>query len=281
MTRPWLRLYRSAINNPKVGRLFLEERGFWVSLLMLSDDEGNLPDEGDLAWACRVGESDAIRLLGVMSRNGLVTRYVTEGVTKLRLHDWDEHQRSSDHDVSGAERQRRFRERQKAQKSAVPDAVEDRNALRNASVTLPDTDTDTDKTLTSFVGNAVEPKRRSRSLPEDFKMPPQWISDAEAARKKAGKAPIDLFSEGTRFVNHFVANGKAMKDWRRAWLNWATSPYVDQLSGGRNARGSKQGFTDTMRDIAGEIRAAEARSLGGGGLPAPGAGGGGVGDGED
>lgn len=280
MTRPWLRLYRSAINNPKVGRLGLEERGFWVSLLMLSDDEGNLPDEGDLAWACRVGESDAIRLLDVMSRNGLVTRYVTEGVTKLRLHDWDEHQRSSDHDVSGAERQRRFRERQKAQKSAVPVVSEDRNALRNGPVTPPDTDTDTDKTLTSFVADKPKAKRGT-SLPDGFVLPDEWIEAAIAARERQGKRDIPYQAEAERFVNHFVANGKAMKDWRRAWLNWATSPYVDQLSGGRNARGSKQGFTDTMRDIAGEIRAAEAKAVGGGGLPAPGAGRGGVGDGED
>lgn len=283
MTKPWLRLYRAAINKPKVGRLTLEERGFWVSLLMLSDDDGVLPGEDDVSWAARISGTDAISFMCRFVEYGLVTRDVTEGVTVYRLHDWDEHQHKSDADPTAADRKRRQREREKAQKSAVTRDSHGSHGRGHASVTRTDTDTDTDKTLTSFV--SVEPEvkaSRSRSLPSDFKMPPQWINDAETARKKAGKPPIDLFTEGERFVNHFVANGKAMKDWRRAWLNWATSPYVDQLNrGANNGRSQRPGFTDTMRDIAGEIRAAEARSIGGGGVPAPGAGGRGVGDVED
>jgi len=149
MARPWLRLYRDAILKPKVGRLTLEQLGFWAACLMLSDDEGGLPSPDDMAWQLRANSDDILRLVGALERNGLVTRYVTENVTetvtKWVLHDWDQHQRKSDHDESGAERQRKWREAQKAQKSAIYNHEQNRNALRHASVTLPDTDTDTDK----------------------------------------------------------------------------------------------------------------------------------------
>lgn len=145
MSKPWLRLYRDALYKPKVGRLSLEEKGFWAVCLMASDDEGGLPSIPDLAWTLRLSEQDVSALMLTLDRNGLVTRYVTGNVTKYALHDWDEHQRKSDHDDSAAERQRKWRERQKAEKTAIVEPVTDRNALRNGPVTPLDTDTDTDK----------------------------------------------------------------------------------------------------------------------------------------
>ena len=145
MAKPWLRLYRDALYKPKVGRLSLEEKGFWAVCLMASDDEGGLPSIPDLAWTLRLTEQEVSALMLTLDRNGLVTRYVTGNVTKYVLHDWDEHQRKSDHDDSAAERQRKWRERQKAEKTAIVEPVTDRNALRNGPVTPLDTDTDTDK----------------------------------------------------------------------------------------------------------------------------------------
>jgi hypothetical protein len=266
MAKPWVRLYRDAILKPKVGRLTLEQIGFWSACLMLSDDDGSLPSHEDIAWQLRLDEGHVSDLLVSLIRNGLVTRYVTEGVTRCRLHDWDTHQRKSDHDDSGAERQRKFREAQKAQKSADSPPVTERNALRNEPVTLPDTDTDTDTeknrtSLRSVAREADEPapsvvekhQRASRapagsSWPPDAVIPVDWVRDAEAARARAGKAQIDLEPEAERFANHFAANGKRMKDWRRAWLNWATSPYVDQLKGSGN--GSRTGAKSQLEQLA-------------------------------
>lgn len=283
MTKPWLRLYRDALNNPKIGTLGFEATGMWAICLMLSDDEGNLPDEAGIAWASRYHIDAVTELMALLLRNGLVTRYGNG----YRLHDWAQHQRNSDYDTSGAERQKRWRENQKAQKSAVPDPVTECNALRNASVTLPDTDTDTEKNRTSLRSvtregdelastGVVKPQRASKapggsSWPADAVIPDQWIADAAAARARAGKVPLALEAEAERFANHFAANGKRMKDWRRAWLNWATSPYVDQLKGAGNAKG-KPGRGSVMRDIAGEIRAAEKADGRGGDLPLAGAG---------
>jgi hypothetical protein len=288
MTKPWLRLYRDALNNPKIGTLGFEATGMWAICLMLSDDEGNLPDEAGIAWASRSHVDGVTELMACLLRNGLVTRYGNG----YRLHDWAQHQRNSDYDTSGAERQKRFRERQKAQSSAVTDS----NALRNASVTLPDTDTDTEKNRTSLrsvtregdgpaVPVVVKPQRASKapggsSWPADAVIPDQWQHDARLARQRAGKGDINYQAEAERFANHFAANGKRMKDWRRAWLNWATSPYVDQLKGAGNAKG-KPGRGAVLRDIAGEIRAAEAADGRGGDLQAAGARRDDLGDGSD
>jgi hypothetical protein len=111
--------------------------------------------------------------------------------------------------------------------------------------------------------------KRGTALAGDFVMPLEWIEDGLRARERQGKCRIDLGPEAERFVNHFVANGKAMKDWRRTWLNWATSPFVDQLKGKSN--GTRLG--NTIRDIAREIGDAEARADGGGDLSADGEGG--------
>jgi hypothetical protein len=246
VAKPWIRLYRDALNNPKIGTLGLEATGMWAICLMLSDDEGVLPDDKGIAWASRYHIDAVTEMMAILLRNGLVTRYGNG----YKLHDWSQHQRASDYDVSGAERQKRFRENQKAQKSAVTDS----NALRNEPVTLPDTDTDTDKILPSVVSRAsgsvvvrdlaAPVPRRAKALPPDFVIPFTWITDAISLREGQGKGAINYGAEAERFVNHFVANGKVMKDWRRAWLNWATSPYVDKLNqGGSNGKPNRAGET--------------------------------------
>jgi hypothetical protein len=261
MAKPWVRLYRDAINNPKVGRLTLEERGFWMTLLMISDDDGWLPEDDDLAWKARVTECETSSMVQVMLRHGLVTRDVTNR-SRLRLHDWDQHQHASDADPTARERKQRQREREKSQKSAVTRDVTTGHA--NVTRTDTDTDTDTDKKDTSLRSVAREgdgpalrvveksqPTSRApagSSWSPDAVIPDDWVRDAEAARARAGKTQIDLEPEAERFANHFAANGKRMKDWRRAWLNWATSPYVDQLKGAGN--GSRTGAKSQLEQLA-------------------------------
>jgi len=269
MAKPWVRLYRDAILKPKVGRLTLEERGFWASLLMLSDDDGTLPSEEDVAWAARVSETEVIGLMSRLVTAGLVTRDSHDGVTTYRLHDWGDHQHASDADPTARERKQRQREREKAQKSAVTRDVT--VGHENVTRTDTDTDTDTDKKDTSLRSVAregdepappvVEKHQRASkapagsSWPPDAVIPDDWVRDAEAARARAGKTQIDLEPEAERFANHFAANGKRMKDWRRAWLNWATSPYVDQLKGAGN--GSRIGAKSQLEQLADIVRSGQ------------------------
>lgn len=119
-------------------------KGFWVSCLMLSDDDGALPSIEDIGWALRLDPSEATSLMTELEMSRLVTRDVTGNVTLYRLHDWHEHQYKSDADPTAKDRKQRQREREKAQKSNVTRDVTHGHDQCHAPVTRTDTDTDTD-----------------------------------------------------------------------------------------------------------------------------------------
>lgn len=256
MAKPWLRLYREAIHRPKVGRMKLEEIGFWSACLMMSNDEGLLPDIGDIAWTLRLDDWLVTTHLEALERNGLVTRYVTGNVTKWHLHDFAEHQRKSDHDESGAERQRKFREAKKAQESAISALVTNSNALRNGPVTLPDTDTDTEEEKKKEVEGRVTapPKSRGTTWPPDAVVPELWIEEGEAVLSLAGREK-DLRIEAIKFQNHWASktgSDATKKDWKRTWLNWCLSEYGDRKNGKSNGQ---HGKTSAAAEVFGSLYA--------------------------
>lgn len=253
MTKPWLRLYRDAIHRPKVGRMALDQVGFWSACLMMSNDDGSLPQIEDIAWTLRLTDLVVGEYLSVLERNGLVTRYVTGNVTAWGLHDWDVHQRKSDHDDSGAERQRKWREAQKAQKSASPVTETERNALRNGPVTLPDTDTDTDKRREVVERVTAPLPKRGTRWPSEAVVSEEWITEGEGYRELAGHPHIDLRAEALKFANYWASKsgGAATKiDWKRTWLNWCL-----QAKGHTNGSGfGRKSQLEQLADIVAEAR---------------------------
>lgn len=126
MTQQWLRLHRQAVNNFKLQKHGLEVVGFWTNLLCLTDDTGALPFAlrnavTDIAWAMRIDQGDAERLLNIVIEAGLVTKDA-DGV--LFMKDWDEHQKRTDEPKYNAEKQKRYREN-KALRNAEGNAVTD------------------------------------------------------------------------------------------------------------------------------------------------------------
>lgn len=124
MAQQWLRLHRQVANNYKLQRLGLEVVGFWTNLLCMTDDTGALPFAlrnavTDIAWAMRLDEGNAKRLLVTVMDAGLVTQ---DGNGVLRMHDWDEHQKRSDQPNYNAEKQKRYREK-KALRNTEGNAV--------------------------------------------------------------------------------------------------------------------------------------------------------------
>ncbi len=227
MAKPWLRLYREAVHRPKIGRLSMDDRGFWATCLMLSDDEGALPSIADIAWTLRMPE-DTVRdvYMASLVRHDLVTRDVTrdvtEDVTTYRLHDWHEHQHASDGDPTAKERKQRQREREKAQKSAVTRDVTVTSQASHADVTRTDTDTDTDKER-SIVAAQTRPAPKATRWKLTDEVPTDWIAEASEIRAKAKLTPVDPALEAARFVDFWA--GKSGKDatkadWHATWRNW-------------------------------------------------------------
>lgn len=238
MASPWLRLYRSALNSPKVQKLGLEGVGFWANCLMAADDDGYLPD--GLSWVMRLPEEVVTKWLGILECHGLVTRdgHGNGHDTRYRMHDWEHHQHQSDTDPTAAERKRR--QRQKAQETA--NRVTE-NVTRDGHGNVTRTDTDTDKNREEKKAEAREqvrddpatfppdpqpasrPKEPQRGTrwPPDAVVPDDWLVEGEAYRENARIPPLDLRAEALKFANYWASKsgGSATKiDWKRTWLNW-------------------------------------------------------------
>lgn len=172
---PWFRMYVDFLNDPKMITLAFEDQRHFIGLLALKSD-------GVLDQDCEPALLDRI----VAQR--LWIDYAIIRDVKKRLYDaglidvdwqplaWEKRQFRSDRDPTGAERQRRYRENKKNDGS---------NALRNATVTLPDTDTDTD----TEAEKKKATRSRSRALPR-----PEGVNDQTwldwLALRKAKKAPV-------------------------------------------------------------------------------------------
>lgn len=135
---PWFRMYADFLNDPKMIALAFDDQRHFIGVLALKCD-GALDDvaDGDLLdriVAQRLWVDQSII-------RDVKRRLVASGLIDANWQPlaWDRRQMRSDKDLTGAERQRRYRE------SRNSNAL--RNAPSNASVTRLDTeiDTETDK----------------------------------------------------------------------------------------------------------------------------------------
>jgi hypothetical protein len=249
MAQPWFRMYRSAVHNPKVQRMGLELIGFWVNCLCLSDDEGVLPGDMDLAWQMRLSTQQVQGMMNELISNGLVTRY---GNARYRLHDWEMHQKRGDYDMTNALRQKRFREKKLAEKQGNGNNPEMSNALHNGRVTPLEQrrieQKEEKKDLTTF-----DPKKkrdRGSMWPDGAIVPDDWVSAGREARDRAGMPMTNLVTQAVMFSNYWSAKsgaGATKIDWRKTWINWCLN-----AKGGSNGT---RGIGNTLREFADEIRA--------------------------
>ncbi|MGA1806726.1 hypothetical protein VHN57_08455 [Sphingobium sp. WW5] len=105
----WFRMYAEVLDDPKVQRLNGEDFKGWVNILCLTaKHNGTLPAASDIAFALRMDEKKAAKLLQRLVSCGLLV----EDETGLKPNKWDTRQYKSDVSTS---RVKRFRERSKKQ----------------------------------------------------------------------------------------------------------------------------------------------------------------------
>lgn len=129
-------------------------------------------------------------------------RWMDRDGESLSIHDWDEYAgRLVDRRKANAERKRLSR----ARHADDPDPSGGVTGLQNQ--TRPD--------LTE--PNQTEPKERARKNIEQAK----WKPTPELIEWAADEFPtVDIAEETDRFIDHFIANGKPMKNWDSAYKNW-------------------------------------------------------------
>lgn len=195
---PWFRMYVDFLNDPKMISLAFEDQRHFIGILALKSD-GALDSVDDVELL------DRIVAQRLWIDHGVI-RDVKRRLVAAKLIDaewqplaWDRRQFVSDRDPTGAERQRRYRDKS-------------RNALRNVHVTLIDTDTDTDTDTESDKESTTpsgKPGRRSilqillshgvsNQIAEDFLAQRKsakaslTVTALEAIKREAGKAGYTL-----------------------------------------------------------------------------------------
>jgi hypothetical protein len=262
MAQEWLRLHRRTVNNPKLQKLGLEVVGFWTNCLCMSDDDGYLPEVSDIAWTMRVAETVAETFLVTLQRNNLVTR-ASDG--RLRLHDWDDHQKRSD---TSTDRVRKFREKRQKHTETLDETAcnvsetaqsrvdTEKNREEKNREEAREQVRDTAEILEPVSSQAKQTQKRGTRWPEHAVVPDDWLFDGNEARENSGLPTLDLRSEAVKFANYWASKsgGNATKiDWKRTWINWCMD-----AKGAQNGHGKpngQHGQTSAAGDVFGRLYA--------------------------
>lgn len=135
-------------------------------------------------------------------------RWLDRDGERLVVHDWQDYAgRLVDRRKANAERKRVSR----ARHADVPETSSSRQEV-SASVTgLPNLTKPTEP-------NQTEPTDRARARNIEAA---KWKPNSELIEWCASEFPdVDIVTETQKFMDHFAANGKPMKDWNAAWRNW-------------------------------------------------------------
>jgi hypothetical protein len=198
----WFRMYTDFLEDAKMLTLAFEDQRHFIGVLALKC-AGTIDQDCEMRVMDRlVGQKLWIDLSAVVE---VKRRLIEAGLIDQHWQPlaWDKRQMRSDHDVTGAERQKRYRENQ-------------RNALRNGAVTLPE-ENRIDK-------NREEESKHRRS--RAFTRP--TIDDVAAYCAERGNR-----INPQAFLDYYESNGwrvgkTAMKDWQAAVRTWEKRDETNQ-----------------------------------------------------
>lgn len=249
MGNAWFRMYVDFLDDAKMMALSFEDQRHFVAVLALKS-------AGTLEQQCKP------ELLDRIVAQKLWIDLVKIGEVKTNLIDagligddwqplaWDKRQFRSDHDVTGAERQRRFREKQ-------------RNALRNGPVTLPDTDTDTDTELSLPNGSDVpQAAQREQKTTKKFTKPTAQELRTYCDAKNFGLDGLEAIPD---FLDYYESKGwlvgkTPMRSWPHAFSRWVRGNETRQRNHQRK-QSAGQNAADFHEDLK-RIAAESANELG-------------------
>jgi hypothetical protein len=255
-TMPWFRMYTDFLNDAKLISLSFEDQRHYIGVLALKCS-------GVLDQDCTPELRDRIVAQRLWIDHSII-REVKKRLAAAALIDdewqplgWEKRQFRSDADATGAERQRRYKERHKAMRDALDDANADGNgdgnalphALANASgdagVTPPDTDTDTEQRQrqrqnqiqkdASPRGDAGESEKRIdarflKSQGVDAQYAKDWLAVRRKKRLPLTQTAWDVTCEEAAKAGMTPADAVAMAA-REGWGGFKAS-WVSRAAGG-------------------------------------------------
>lgn len=183
----WFRMYNDFLNDPKMISIAFEDQRHFIALLALKSD-GILDQDCSPELLNRIVAQklwlDFASITDV--KNRLIQAELID--ENWQPTAWNKRQFKSDHDASGAERQKRFRQKQKEKQEQEEQGDGDSNALRNVEVTPPDTETDTEKHNDDFASFWKDYPNKVNKKPAEK----SW-SKLSATEKKLAHERLSVF----------------------------------------------------------------------------------------
>lgn len=196
MSLPWFRMYAEAVDDAKLRLLAFEDRWHFVAILCCKC-QGVLdshPNTLDRRMAVKLGlqKND----VDEVKKRLMEADLIDETWQPLA---WEVRQFRSDHDLTNAERQARYREKHVKRVS---------NALHNGKVTgIEQNRTDTEQSIGA---------KRATQAPKEFPI----SEDLKTWAKEQGLSLGVLENETAKFLDHHRAKGSTFKDWDAAFRTW-------------------------------------------------------------
>lgn len=246
MTR-WFRFYTSVVDDPKAQMLAPDLFKHWVNVLCIAaENDGELPSLSAVAFKLRLAEPKAAAVLVKLCGFGLLDK-TDKG---FKPHNWDGRQYKSDKtDNTNADRQKRFRDRQRNDDSNAKS-----NGVTSVTSKQPDTETDTE--------TEVEKKEtRASALPDDWPTDfreqfwklypnkvgkPKALAKLERVAKRAVHVPWAEIMDG---LERYIRS----KPPDRPWLNPET--FINQERWADQPANTSDGYAATQNRPGGLIAA--------------------------
>lgn len=244
----WLRWWHGTVNDPKFQRVARmagasagEVIAVWACLLERASSvtqrdaavtRGSVTgfdcDDHDVLLGFEEGRT--ARIIAALVDRGLIV----DG----RIARWDE--RQPKREDSSAARTRAYREKKRATQAVTQgDAQVTQSNASETHGDAPDTDTDTEKSNNPLsppsgdTGPQRKPatKKPGRSKPKR-PIPEPFMASLDLLRWASERVPaVNTDLETERFVNYWLAEGKAKADWDSTWRNWMLKAQADAEQG--------------------------------------------------
>lgn len=239
----WFRFYDEALNDPKVQKMPATLFKYWVNLLCLANrgtPRGALPPIGDIAFALRIDDETAEKLLLELRKRELI-----EDVDGLTMpHNWNARQFKSDNTTARVTEWRKAKRRETVHATLQPEGggggdptlqPSDDETLHATPPEQIQSRTDTEQSRAESTplppkGEApAAPKSKARRAAKSA-MVADWDPDEGLLRwcAEKGFSAGEIAAESERFRNHYLSNGELRADWHASFRNWMTSPLRGQ-----------------------------------------------------
>jgi len=263
---PWFRFYDEALDEPKVQRLPAALFKYWINVLCLANrgtPRGALPPTEDVAFALRIDDDTAAKLLTELQRRELLEDQ--DGT--LWPHHWGERQFKSDSSTARSTAWRRAKREQESMQhdATLHAALHDienvktgnvagatpRNAIdqNRAEQIRAEGDAqagahEPDPATPAPTAKRSKPSGRTKTLlPEDF-----TLTDARRDYAIAkGLAPGAVALVFEHFQNHHRKEATMMADWDAGWRTWTIKQLdIDSRNGRVSAASMNAGGTGRL-----------------------------------